>query len=239
MNKSTLTLKPHPNPFGTPEPPLKLAFALFIHTGRLRLAIQRAQERPDTPAPSPAPNSSDWLEHIPPKLTNAMVDDLVQKFKTNYPAETLNSHTMPSLRLLSMVHDGLKTRLKWIPWQYRLSQKQYQEQIEAKNTKALRSELQLLHFALRDDQPELNIDNRPLSAGWLHKIQCVFRNALALCQAARLVNLKNYDEKIADLCLTQPDRNSGLRTVTTGRAAPSRQETMAGHHGDVVSRLDP
>ena len=43
----------------------------------------------------------------------------------------------------------------------------------------------------------------------------MFRNALALCQAAHLSNLKAFDKKIADLCLTQPDPNLGLRTVNT------------------------
>ena len=122
---------------------------------------------------------------------------------------------MPSIRLLSLVHEGLKTRLKWIPWQYRLSQKQYQEILEAKTTKAVRSEVQLLTAAFMDDQPELSVESRPLSAGWLMQIQTIFRNALALCNAAHLKSLKDFDKKIADLCLKQPDRTSGLRTVTT------------------------
>ena len=59
------------------------------------------------------------------------------------------------------------------------------------------------------------MEHRSLSAGWLTRIQTVFRNALALCQAAHLSNLKAFDKKIADLCLTQPDPNLGLRTVNT------------------------
>ena len=47
------------------------------------------------------------------------------------------------------------------------------------------------------------------------QIQTIFRNALALCNAAHLKSLKDFDKKIADLCLKQPDRTSGLRTVTT------------------------
>ena len=66
-----------------------------------------------------------------------------------------------------------------------------------------------------DDQPELSVESRPLSAGWLRHIQTIFRNALALCNAAHLKSLKDFDKKIADLCLKQPDRTSGLRTVTT------------------------
>ena len=55
------------------------------------------------------------------------------------------------------------------------------------------------------------MEHRSLSAGWLARIQTVFRNALALCQAAH----QAFDKKIADLCLTQPDPNLGLRTVNT------------------------
>ena len=84
-----------------------------------------------------------------------------------------------------------------------------------KTTKAVRSEVQLLTAAFMDDQPELSVESRPLSAGWLMQIQTIFRNALALCNAAHLKSLKDFDKKIADLCLKQPDRTSGLRTVTT------------------------
>ena len=59
------------------------------------------------------------------------------------------------------------------------------------------------------------------SLQWLTRIQTVFRTALALCQAARLSNLKAFDKKIADLCLTQPDPNLGLRTVNTQELLPS------------------
>ena len=161
-------------------------------------------------------HSHEWMENLPPKLTTETVDSLVATFKQNYQGELLDSDSMPSIRLLSLVHEGLKTRLKWIPWQYRLSQKQYQEILEAKTTKAVRSEVQLLTAVFMDDQPELSVESRPLlSVGWLMPIQTIFRNALALCNAAHLKSLKDFDKKIADLCLKQPDRTCGLRTVTT------------------------
>ena len=118
----------------------------------------------------------------------------------------------PSIRLLSLVHEGLKPgqSLKWVPWQYRLSSRQYQERMEAKSAQAVRSELQLLSQAFFDDTPEVSVEHHSLSAGWLTRIQTVFRNALALCQAAHLSNLKAFDKKIADLCLTQPNPNLGL-----------------------------
>ena len=47
------------------------------------------------------------------------------------------------------------------------------------------------------------MEHHSLSAGWLTRVQTVFRNALALCQAAHLSNLKAFDKKIADLCHSQ------------------------------------
>ena len=70
-------------------------------------------------------HTHEWAENLPPKLTTETVDSLVSTFKQNYPGELLDQDSMPSIRLLGLVHEGLKTRLKWIPWQYRLSQKQY------------------------------------------------------------------------------------------------------------------
>ena len=122
---------------------------------------------------------------------------------------------MPSIRLLSLVHEGLKTRLKWIPWQYRLSQKQYQEILEAKTSRAFRSETQLLTAAFTDDQPEVAVENRPLSACWLLHIQTLFRNALALCNAAHLKSLKDFDKKIPTFALNSLTSRPTCRTVTT------------------------
>ena len=60
-------------------------------------------------------HSHEWIENPPPKLTTETVDSLVSTFKQNYPWELLDSDSMPSIRLLSLVHEGLKTRLKWMP----------------------------------------------------------------------------------------------------------------------------
>ena len=179
---------------------------------RLCASAQPAGE-PSSASTAPAMQQnqfSSWAEHLPPKLTTERV---TSAFKANYPGELLDADTAPSIRLLSLVHEGLKPgqTLKWVS---RLSARQYQERMEAKSAKAVRSELQLLSHAFFDDTPEINVENYALSPGWLMRIQTVFRNALALCQAAHLSNLKAFDKKMADLCLTQPDSNLGLRTVT-------------------------
>ena len=144
---------------------------------------------PETQATSPDPPAL-WTEHLPPKLTPETVQHMLDTFKKNYPGEHIDTDSMPSLRLLSLVHEAMQRKhLKFIPWQLRLSQKQYQEAIEAKATKMPRTELQLL-------SSEVPVDNRTLTYGWLWKIQTVFRNALAICQAAHLSTIKAYDKKV-------------------------------------------
>ena len=192
---------------------------------RLRMALRRAHhaclELPDqlpsksggltSKQASPNPQPYTWMEHVPPKLTQERIDELTKRFAEHYPGEILTSDSMPSIRLLSLVHEGLKTRLTWVPWQYRLSAKLPIH--EAKSHKPLRSEMQILTHAIVDDTPELSLDHRSLSSGWFLRCQTVFRNALALCNAAHLANLKLFDARVAEFALAQP--GSGLRGVST------------------------
>ena len=140
-----------------------------------------------------------WAEHLPPKLTPDVVQDLVDKFQKNI-RKLLGPDSMPSIRLLSMVHEMSKSKhFKWIPWQLRLAARQYQEAVEARSHKAARTETQLLAHAFFDDTPEIHVEGRALTASWLHCIQQVFRNALALCQAVHLLNAKALDQQIANM----------------------------------------
>ena len=135
---------------------------------------------------------------------------------------------MPSIRLLSMVYDMSKSKhFKWIPWQLRLSARQCQEAVEARSHKAARTETQLLAHAFFDDAPEISVEGRTLTSGWLHRIQQVFRNALALCQAVHLLNAKALDQQIANMCLLQPDPALSLRTVTTSELLHADRQIWA------------
>ena len=157
-----------------------------------------------------------WAEHLPPKLTPEVAQDLLDKFQKNYPGELLGPDSMPSIRLLSMVYEMTKSKhFKWIPWQLRLTARQYQEAVEARFHKAARAETQLLAHAFFDATPEINVEGRALTASWLRRIQQVFRNALALCQAVHLLNAKALDQQIANMCLIQPDPALSHRTVAT------------------------
>ena len=110
-----------------------------LATARLRRALDKCKaltKAADIAAPgqgssslgllrSPAPNV--WAEHAPPRLDNEAVQRMVEQFRNAYTSEHLDSDSMPSIRLLSLVHQWFKPHgaIKWIPWQLRLSAKQY------------------------------------------------------------------------------------------------------------------
>ena len=164
---------------------------------------------------SPAPNV--WAEHAPPRLDNEAVQRMVEQFRNAYTSEHLDADSMPSIRLLSLVHQWFKPHgsIKWIPWQLRLSAKQYQELIEARTAKTLRTEAQLISTALFDETPEQSIDRAFLSPTWLSRCQTVMRNAIALCNGAHLRILKAFDAKVFELATQSLAPDSGLRTVQT------------------------
>ncbi len=162
-----------------------------------------------TPLSSPM-----WQEMAPPRLTPEAVAQLIDTFHKNYPGELLTAETTPSIRLLSVVHHSLKPgqSLKYIPWQIRMSQKQYQEMTEAKTHKAIRSEAQILG-ALLDETPEIPLESMRLSAEWLLKTQQVFRNAFVICGAAHLQIFKKFDDKFFSLAMKKHSQESMLRSV--------------------------
>ena len=202
-----------------------------VHAAKLRKALRFAHDlcqQPTEPAPHvqqppslpaailPQASPASWVENLPPKLSPEAAQELIDDFKTNYPGELLDEDTMPSIRLLSLVQHSLKPgeKIRWIPWQFRLSSKQYTEIMEAKSSKPMRAEAQLLASALYDDTPEMPVAHLRLAASWLSRIQTVYRNAWALCGAAHLNNLKAFDKRVLDLALPDLADNS-LRGPTT------------------------
>ena len=94
------------------------ALLLAWHRRRQSMDQTPAQppSQPATSTESTTPASS-WSETFPPKLTGEVVSALKQKFKQNYPAEILLPETMPSLRLLSLMHhQKTKNEFRWVPW---------------------------------------------------------------------------------------------------------------------------
>ena len=100
------------------EPPASVLTSL--PASRLRKALKLCHDLSMQPQPAPASqvtptpvrsldnsmHTHEWAENLPPKLTTETVDSLVSTFKQNYPGELLDQDSMPSIRLLSLVHEG-------------------------------------------------------------------------------------------------------------------------------------
>ena len=116
---------------------------------RLRRTLDKCKAQASTleasSAPAPAPPqastpaaSNVWAEHAPPRLDSEAVQRMQASFRANCPGEHLDADGMPSIRLLSLVHQWFTPKgvIKWVPWQLRMSQKQYQDIIEARTIRA-------------------------------------------------------------------------------------------------------
>ena len=108
--------------------------------GHRSRALSRSGTPPQSTGLSTAPPSTAtpaatnvWAEHAPPRLDADAVQRMQSTFKANYPGEHLDNDCMPSIRLLSIVHLWFAPRgtIKWVPWQLRMSQRQYQDIMEA------------------------------------------------------------------------------------------------------------
>ena len=96
-----------------------------------------------------------------------------------------------------------------------MSEKQYQEIIEARTARTLRTEAQLISSALFDDTPEVSINHANLSPAWLACTQTIMRNASALCKGVHLRVLKAFDKRTHELATQSLSADSGLHTVST------------------------
>ena len=198
-------------------------------TARLRRALDKCKATtqaadgiaPTAASPSAVPPQATapnvWAEHAPPRLDQEAVNKLIAKFRTNYPSEHLDSDTRPSIRLLSLVHQWFKPQgtIRWVPWQLRMSEKTYQELIEARSARTLRTEAQLISSALFDETPEVSIATGAVNTAWLIRTQTVFSNAIAICGGAHLRILRAFDKKVLDLATQSLAPDSGLRAVHT------------------------
>ena len=81
---------------------------------------------------------------------------------------------MPSIRLFSLVNawfrDPAKPCIKYVPWQFRMSQRQYTEIVEARARRVIRTEAQLISTALFDETPTIGVESPTINESWLGAI---------------------------------------------------------------------
>ena len=195
----------------------------LLHKAALRLAFKQANQPPSAPSstsgpssvPTVSPDSQSWVETFAPKLEYETIRKLKSAFLSNYPSELLTSDTMPSTRLLSLVHHQLtKRQWRWIPWKYRLSVAKAEEISQQRSAKIPKLDSMNLQSLLCDDPPSIEISNQGMG---LHAMKAMFEvhnTAIALCNGAHLATLKGYSQKFMSFVTQRVDAETGLRTAS-------------------------
>ena len=204
--------------------------ALLLAWHRCRQSMDQTSNQvpsqPSTPLESTTPASS-WSETFPPKLTGEVVAALKQKFKQNYPAEILLPETMPSLRLLSLMHhQKSKNEFRWVPWKFRLSQAKSEEITAGKTTRLAKAEGIHLHSLLLDSPPELQVENGSMGMHALRQTFETFSYAMAMLELAHLATMKQYYMRFINLMATRMDAETGLRNTTILEAQSADKTLM-------------
>ena len=183
-----------------------------LHRAALKQAWNRCiqhckTEVADTAEPSPknstaAPSSmamdtseGSWSEAFAPKLRGPIIAAMKKKFKS-YPAEPLTLETMPSQRLLALVHQSIaKSHWKWIPWKYRMSLHKEEELQSTRSSKVPKIENLNLHNILMDEVPSIDISNTTMGLHALRVTFDVYNNAVTwryvrglICQPQSVLN---------------------------------------------------
>ena len=205
----------------------------LLQKASLRAAFKMCQElmQPASPSPSvptasassdPLANSGTWAESFPPKLDATVIDQMKTKFLASYPSELVNHDTMPSTRLLSLVHHQLgKKQWAWIPWKYRLTMAKSEEVTSQRQTKMPKLEVASLHHLLVDEPPAIDISNTGFGVNAVRNLLAVHDMAVAMCGGAHLANLKAYSAKFLGFLTQKVDPESMLRcaSITEAQAA--------------------
>ena len=199
----------------------------------LRTAFQSLQpfQGPTSSTPTPATNSNpaagSWVESFPPKLENAVLLAMKQKFISNYPSELIHADVFPSTRLVSLVHDQpTKKSWKWIPWKYRISLTKSEEISGNRAQKMPKLDNLGLHALLFDDPPSLDVSNNSMGVNSIRNMLEVHDRAIALCQGARLANLKAYTHKFLGFLTAKYDGDLRNPSVLEAQSADQKVWTV-------------
>ncbi len=125
--------------------------------------IFNASQAPSTSsAPTTLPSShpeGGWNEAFPPKLSQSVVLEMKKKFQKHYPSEILSSDSLPSNRLLALVHQTVsKGSWRWVPWKHRMTLSREEDWQLSRNAKYPK-----LHALLLDEPPTIDVSSGAIS----------------------------------------------------------------------------
>lgn len=206
----------------------------LLQKASLRAAFKSVSEFPDRSTAASQPSSSSgtgqtesgsWHESFAPKLESDVVQQLKVKFLSNYPSELLNADVMPSLRLLSLVHNQLKKQnWKWVPWRLRMSVSKAEELQSGRAQKIPKLEGLSLHSLLLDEPPSLDINNSTMGVNAVRNMLEIHDRAIAICGGAHLANLKAYSHKFLSFLTQRVDPETNLRNPNVIEAQHADQK---------------
>ena len=204
----------------------------LLQKSALRAAFKRCKQKMDpsrsvasSEAAAPvdvSTSNASWSESFAPKLDQAKINAMKEKFISCYPSEIVNHDTMPSTRLLSLVYHQLQRKQwHWVPWKFRLTVAKADELSHQRQAKMPKLELASLHTLLVDDPPSIDISNGNMGINSVRNLLAVHDVAVAMCGGAHLANLKAYSHKFVSFLTQRTDPETMLRcaSITESQAA--------------------
>ena len=179
-------------------------------------ALQRSQ-----PSAQPAvPQDSSWVESFPKKLDPENVRQMVQRFKSRYPSETLGPESMPGPRLLALVAKQVQDHhWRYVPWKWRLSEEQHDMSAMSRPAKVPR-----LDSLLFDEIPEREVHIASMGKGLVHELLTLQATAIAMCGGAHLHSLKEMIRLFMARLYERYPADSHLRSPSVSEAQLAEQK---------------
>ena len=184
-------------------------------------------ESPSAVSPNQHSSNSEgsWNEAFPPKLSQSVVLEMKKKFHKNFPSEILSSDSLPSNRLLALVHQTVsKGSWRWVPWKHRMTLAREEDWQLSRNAKYPKIEGLQLHAFLLDEPPTIDVSSGNFGLHTLRVMFDAFNIAVALCDGAHLASLKSYSSKFLSHLTTRHDAESGLRAPSMVEAQHADQK---------------
>ena len=211
------------------DPLLFNSEASALQQARLRVCWREANMALNFPASSNQPAAplttpeGSWHETFAPKLNPELIKRMKDDFKRFYPSEILNQDTMPSVRLLSLIHDELaKKSWMWVPWKYRLSQAKNEEIKSQRVSKLPKIEGLSAHELLVDEPPSVEVTNSGMGINGIRSILELQNFGIALCR-----NLRAFSHKFLSYLTVRLDGDLGLRCPNVLEAQPADKALWA------------